>query len=74
MKTLILHTENDSQTNSIVKLATTLQIEVEVIDEKDTERQVLLGLAEASFTKEWDSQEDNHWNEFLKTSTDVSKR
>ena len=74
MKTLILHTENDAQTNSIVKLATSLQIEVEVMDEKDAESRVLLRLAESSFAKEWDSEEDNHWNEFLKTSADVSKR
>lgn len=74
MKILILHTENDSQTSSIVKLATSLKIKVEVMGEHDAERQILLRLAETSFTKEWDSQEDNHWNEFLKTSADVSKR
>jgi len=74
MKTLILHTENDTQTNSVVKLARSLHIKVEVVDDKDAERQVVLKLAESSFAKEWNSEEDAHWNDFLKNAKDVSKR
>jgi hypothetical protein len=74
MKTLILHTENESQTNSVVKLAHSLHIKVEIVDDKDSERQVLLKLAESSFAKEWNSDEDAHWNDFLKKAKDVSKR
>jgi len=74
MKTLILHAENDSQTDSILKFADSIHVKVEVMDDKDIERQVLLKLAETSFAKEWDSEEDTHWDEFLKTAEDVSKR
>ena len=74
MKTLILHTENDSQLNSLVKLANSLHIKVEVLDDKDSEQNGLLKIAESSFGKEWNSEEDAHWNEFLKKAEDVSKR
>lgn len=74
MKTLILHTENETQTKSIVSFANSLHIKVEVMDDTDTERKILLKLAESSFATEWNSEEDAHWNEFLKTAKDVSKR
>ena len=74
MKTLILHTENDIQTKSVVNLANSLHIKIEVMDDKDSEREVLLKLAESSFAKEWNSDEDAHWNDFLKNAKDVSKR
>ena len=73
MKTLILHTENDSQTNSVVKLAHSLHIKIEVMDDNDTEREVVLKLAESSFANEWNSAENEHWNDFLKNAKDVSK-
>lgn len=71
MKTLILHTENDTQTKSVVNLANSLHIKVEVVED---EREVLLKLAESSFAKEWNSEDDTHWNEFLIKADDVSKR
>lgn len=71
MKTLILHTENKTQTDSVVKLAHSLHIKLEVVED---EREVLLKLAESSFANEWDSEEDAHWNEFLIKADDVSKR
>ena len=74
MKTLILHTENETQTNSIVSLAHSLHIKVEIMEDADTERKVLLKLAESSFADEWNSEGDDHWNNFLKNAKDVSKR
>ena len=74
MKTLILHTENDTQTKSVVSFANSLHIKYEVMDDADTERKVLLKLAETSFAKDWNSEEDAHWDDFLKNAKDVSKR
>lgn len=74
MKTLILHTENESQTSSIVKLANSLHIQVQVMDDEETGKQLLLKLAVSSFAKEWDSEENSHWDAFLKKAKDVSKR
>lgn len=71
MKTLILHTENDTQTKSVVNLANSLHIKIEVVDD---EREALLKLAESSFAEEWNSEDDAHWNEFLLKADDVSKR
>jgi hypothetical protein len=73
MTTLILHTENENQTNSIVKLAKSLKVKVEVKEENEKD-DFLLKVAELSFAKEWTSEADEHWDEFLKNAIDVSKR
>jgi hypothetical protein len=53
-------------------LAEELHIKVEVMDDEDVERRALLKLAETSFAKEWNSNEDEHWDDFLKTAKNVS--
>ncbi len=73
MKTLIFTRANETQTDLLVKLAGELHTEVEVLDEDEAERKALLKLSERFFAKEWDSNEDEHWDDFLKKAADVSK-
>jgi len=73
MKTLIFTKANEAQTDLLVKLAKELHIVVEVMDEDEIERKALLKLSETSFGEEWNSNEDEHWDEFLKTAKNVSK-
>jgi hypothetical protein len=72
MKTLIFTKASETQTDLLVKLAEELHIKVEVMDDEDVERRTLLKLAETSFAKEWNSNEDEHWDGFLKAAKDVS--
>ncbi len=74
MKTLIFTHANETQTDLLLKLARELHINVEIMDDDGAERKALLKLSESSFSKEWNSKEDEHWNEFLKTAEDVSTR
>ena len=74
MKTLVFTEANETQTDLLVKLAKELHIKVEVMDDEKMERKALLKLAEKSFAKEWESKEDEHWDDFLKSAKDVSKR
>ena len=71
MKTLIFTKANETQTDLLVKLAKELHIKVEVMDEDEKERKALLKLAETSFAEDWNSKEDEHWDEFLKTAKNV---
>jgi hypothetical protein len=72
--TLVLTPLNDSQKDLLIKLAQELHIKVEVLDDEDTEQRALLKLSEQCFAEEWDSEEDKHWDDFLKSTKDVSKR
>ncbi|MCW3124774.1 MAG: hypothetical protein JWO03_432 [Bacteroidetes bacterium] len=65
---------NDSQKDLLIKLAEQLHIKVEVINDEDLDIKNIQKLAESSFAKEWESEEDAHWDEFLKSTADVSKR
>jgi hypothetical protein len=72
--TLVLTQLNDSQKDLLIKLAQELHIKIEVLDDEDREQRALLKLSEQSFAEEWDSEEDKHWDDFLKSTKDVSKR
>jgi hypothetical protein len=72
--TLVMTPINDSQKDLLLKLAHELNIKVEVLDEESMDMKSLMKLSESSFAKEWDSEEDAHWDELVKTSQDVSKR
>jgi hypothetical protein len=74
MKTLIFTQANETQTDLLVKLAKELHISVEVMDEREIERKALLKLSEISFANDWNSNEDEHWDEFLKTAKNVPTR
>jgi hypothetical protein len=74
MRTLVFTDANETQTDLLVKLAKELHLKVEVMDDEKMEGKTLLKLAETSFGKEWNSKEDEHWDDFLKTAKDVSKR
>jgi hypothetical protein len=73
MKTLVFTEANETQTDLLVKLARELHIKVEIMDDEKMETKALLKLAEKSFAKEWESKEDEHWDDFLKSAKDVSK-
>jgi len=74
MQTLLVTTENETQTDLLVRLAKELHLKIEIVEDETAEKKALLQLAEHSFAEEWNSEEDNHWDEFLKNATDVSKR
>ena len=57
MQTLILTTENESQTDLLIKLARELHIKVLLVPDKETaEKMALAQVAEASFAKDWNIQ------------------
>ena len=66
MKKLLVDTKNRSQMDRLVRLAKELHLNFEVIDEENNLTSSLLRLAEKSFGKEWNSEEDNRWDEILK--------
>jgi hypothetical protein len=72
--TLVMTPLNDSQKDLLIKLAEELHIKVEVIDNDSMDMKSLMKLSESSFAKEWDSEEDNDWDELLKPKEHVSKR
>jgi len=72
--TLVLTSLNDSQKNLLIKLAEELHIKVEVIDDDSMDMKSLMKLSESSFAQEWNSEEDNDWDELLKPKENVSKR
>ena len=74
MHTLVLHPENESQINSIIKLAHDLQVRLEIMDEDSLSPQIWLKMAETSFSNEWNNDKDSHWDEYLKSAKDVSER
>ena len=72
--TVILTPQNDSQRDLLIKLAQELHIKIEVVDDDSAEKRAMLKLSETSFAKEWDSEEDAHWDDIKVTMKDVSKR
>ena len=72
--TLVLTPLNDSQKDLLIKLAEELHIRVEVIDDDNIDTKNLMKLSESSFAKEWNSEEDAHWDTLLKSTDHVSKR
>lgn len=74
MQKIVLTTHNESQTLLLMQLAKELHLKVELIGDDADEHHALMRLAEKSFAKEWDSPEDEHWDEFLKNAEDVRKR
>lgn len=72
--TLVMTPLNDSQKDLLIKLAEELHIKVEVIDDEKLEAKNLLKLSEIAFAKEWESDEDAHWDILLKPTEDISKR
>ena len=74
MKTVVIKTENDNQLNLILRLAIELNIEAEVSGEDTDEKNSIINLAEISFNKDWDSEEDEIWTEFLKNKNYVPTR
>ncbi len=72
--TLVMTPLNDSQKDKLIKLAEELHVKVEVIEEDDIATKSLMKLAESSFAKEWNSEEDAHWDDLLKNQENVSKR
>ena len=65
MKRLVVSTKNRSQMDLLVRLVKELHLNYEVIDEESDLGSSLLRLAEKSFAKEWDSEEDERWDEIL---------
>jgi hypothetical protein len=67
MQTLILRIDNEAQADILIKLAKELHIKIDVIDsEIEAEKKSMLTIANSSFAKDWNSKEDEHWDEFLK--------
>ncbi len=71
MKTLLVTTESDAQTDLLIRLAEELHLKFEIVDAGDAEKKALLKLAESSFAKEWNSKEDERWDLYLKTAGNV---
>ncbi|HYV91989.1 MAG TPA: hypothetical protein VE978_09405 [Chitinophagales bacterium] len=69
MKTLVLQPDKPSQLDMLLHLAKELGINARVYDEADLdEKRINLLLAETSFAKDWNSNADDHWDEFLKNN------
>ena len=68
MKTLILETYSQSKFDVLVQLAKELNINLRIIDsDENNEATATMVLSEKSFAKEWNSNEDERWDEFLKS-------
>ena len=68
MQTLIIKTDKGNQADLFEKLAKELGLQIQVIND-DTEvadKQIAMAIAETSFSKDWNSKEDEHWDKFLK--------
>jgi hypothetical protein len=74
MSTLIIRTENEYQLDLLLKLAKELALDAVVTHDADAEKKAFLKLAETSFAKDWNSKEDEVWDDFLKNKKHVSKR
>ncbi len=72
MRTLIIKTENENQLDLLLQLATELHMKVEMSDDEASEKIAIQKLAETSFAKDWNSEEDEVWTEFLKNKKYVS--
>jgi hypothetical protein len=74
MKTVFIKVRNDNQLELLVHLAAELNIEIEISDEEETEKLVLMELADTSFSKDWDNEDDEVWSDFLKKTPYVPTR
>lgn len=69
MRTLIIKTNKNNQSEQFEQLAKELGLTIQVIDDNDQnaiEKQIAMALADSAFAKDWNSKEDEHWDEFLK--------
>ena len=67
MKTLVLQTETTSNIDLLYKLAQELGVSAQLLDDNALNEKALSAiLAETSFSKDWNSKEDDAWNELLK--------
>lgn len=67
MKTLVLQTEKTSKIDLLYKLAQELGVDARLFDDDELNEKTLnMILAETSFAKDWNSKEDDIWNDFLK--------
>jgi hypothetical protein len=73
MSTLIIRTDNEYQLDLLLKLAKELALDAIVTHDADAEKKAFLKLAETSFAKDWNSEEDKVWDNFLKDKKHVSK-
>ena len=64
MKTIVFQTDKLEQFNLLIDLAKQLGIGVKSFGDID-ESQLTAIVSEASFAEEWNSKEDQHWDEFL---------
>ena len=72
--TLVMTPINNTQRDLLLHLARELNIKAEVLDEEDIAVKGLMQLSQISFANEWNSEEDAHWDKFVKQSEDVPKR
>jgi hypothetical protein len=67
MQTLILTTFNSQQTDIFLRLAEQLHVEAKLVEGQSIEeKKITAQLSESTFSKEWGSEEDEHWDDFLK--------
>lgn len=67
MQTLILQSNSASQLDLLLRLAKEMHIKAKLIeDDISAEKIAFAKLSETSFAKEWNSDEDAHWDKFLK--------
>lgn len=67
MKTLVLQTETSSKIDLLYKLAQELGVSARLLDDNERNEKTLNAiLAETAFSKDWNSKEDDIWNELLK--------
>ncbi len=67
MKTLVLQTETTSKIDLLYKLAQELGVSAQLLDDNELNEKTLNAiLAETAFSKDWNSKEDDIWNELLK--------
>ena len=74
MQTLVIKTENINQLDILMRLAKELHLNAEITDSESLEKKALLKLAESSFGKDWNSEEDEVWTEFLNDKKYVPTR
>lgn len=67
MQTLILQSNSASQQDLLLRQAKEIHIKAKLIeDDISIEKIASAKLSESSFAKEWNSEENTHWDKFLK--------
>ncbi len=74
MQTLVIRAENANQVEILLRLAKEMNIQVEIAESDSTDKHAILKLAETSFAKDWDSEEDEVWTDFINKREYVSAR